>query len=98
MPGGYVKQFVLEMQETRIRVVGKESAGHKSRSLSIINPSPEGSQTTVFITDTNDELENWLDALHQHIYDQSVFIFFFCLRLQFSRFHDKNENYIKVHD
>uniref|UniRef100_H2LIY8 Rhotekin 2 n=1 Tax=Oryzias latipes TaxID=8090 RepID=H2LIY8_ORYLA len=61
-------------KETRIRVVGKESAGHKSRSLSIINPSPEGSQTTVFITDTNDELENWLDALHQHIYDQSQWL------------------------
>lgn len=59
------------MQETRIRVVGKESAGHKSRSLSIINPSPEGSQTTVFLTDTEEELEDWLDALHQHIYDQS---------------------------
>ncbi|XP_024153575.1 rhotekin-2 [Oryzias melastigma] len=57
-------------KETRIRVVGKESAGHKSRSLSIINPSPEGSQTTVFLTDTEEELEDWLDALHQHIYDQ----------------------------
>jgi len=49
----------------------KESAGQKSRSLSISNPSPDGSQTVVFTADTRDELEDWLDALYQHLYDQS---------------------------
>lgn len=59
------------MQDTRIRVLEKESAGHKSRSLSIINPSPEGSQSIVFTTDTREALEDWVEALHQHHYDQS---------------------------
>ncbi|KAM3606942.1 uncharacterized protein V6R79_026175 [Siganus canaliculatus] len=58
-------------KDTRIRVLEKTSAGQKSQSLSIINPSPEGSQTMVFTAETRDELEDWLDALHQHIYDQS---------------------------
>lgn len=49
----------------------KESAGQKSRSLAIINPSPEGSETTVFTTESSEELEDWLEALHQHLYDQS---------------------------
>ena len=53
----------------------KESAGQKSRNLSIISPSPEGSQTVVFTTDTREELEDWLDALHQHLYDQSECVF-----------------------
>lgn len=48
----------------------KESAGQKSRSLSISNPSPEGSQTLVFSTETREELEDWMDALNQHLYDQ----------------------------
>ena len=54
----------------------KESAGLKSRSLSIMNPSPEGSHTIVFTTETRDELEDWLDALYQHLYDQSECIFY----------------------
>uniref|UniRef100_A0A3P8QXW8 PH domain-containing protein n=1 Tax=Astatotilapia calliptera TaxID=8154 RepID=A0A3P8QXW8_ASTCA len=58
-------------KDTRIRVLEKESAGHKSRSLSIINPSPEGSQSIVFTTDTREALEDWVEALHQHHYDQS---------------------------
>lgn len=62
---------MLFLQDTRIRVMEKESAVHKSRSLSIINPSPEGSETIVFTTETSEELEDWLDALHQHLYDQS---------------------------
>ncbi|KAE8280859.1 Rhotekin-2 Pleckstrin-like proteiny domain-containing family K member 1 [Larimichthys crocea] len=61
-------------KDTRIRVMEKESAGQKSRSLSIINPSPEGSQTITFTTETRDELEDWLDALHQHLYDQSQWL------------------------
>ncbi|TDH01485.1 hypothetical protein EPR50_G00180470 [Perca flavescens] len=61
-------------KDTRIRVMEKESAGQKSRSLSIINPSPEGSETIVFTTETSEELEDWLDALHQHLYDQSQWL------------------------
>uniref|UniRef100_A0A3Q3EQE6 Rhotekin 2 n=1 Tax=Kryptolebias marmoratus TaxID=37003 RepID=A0A3Q3EQE6_KRYMA len=57
-------------KETRIHV----SAGLRSKSLSIINPSPEGSQTVVFITDSRDELDNWVDSLHQHLYDQSQWL------------------------
>ncbi|CAG6016636.1 unnamed protein product [Menidia menidia] len=59
---------------TQIRVMEKESAGQKSRSLSISNPSPDGPQTVVFITDSRDELEDWLDALHQHLYDQNQWL------------------------
>ncbi|XP_034408482.1 rhotekin-2 [Cyclopterus lumpus] len=61
-------------KDTRIRVMEKESAGQKSRSLSIINPSPQGSETLVFTTETRQELEGWLDALHQHLYDQSQWL------------------------
>uniref|UniRef100_A0A3Q4H728 Rhotekin 2 n=1 Tax=Neolamprologus brichardi TaxID=32507 RepID=A0A3Q4H728_NEOBR len=61
-------------KDTRIRVLEKESAGHKSRSLSIINPSPEGSQSIVFTTDTREALEDWVEALHQHHYDQSQWV------------------------
>uniref|UniRef100_A0A3P8RWB2 Rhotekin 2 n=1 Tax=Amphiprion percula TaxID=161767 RepID=A0A3P8RWB2_AMPPE len=61
-------------KDTRIRVMEKESAGRKSRSLSIINPSPEGCESIVFTTDTREELDDWLDALHQHLYDQSQWL------------------------
>ncbi|KAF3841875.1 hypothetical protein F7725_023826 [Dissostichus mawsoni] len=65
---------VTFLQDTRVRLMEKESSGHKSRSLSIINPSPEGSETIVFTTETREELEDWLDALHQHLYDQSQWL------------------------
>uniref|UniRef100_A0A1A8UBK5 Rhotekin 2 n=1 Tax=Nothobranchius furzeri TaxID=105023 RepID=A0A1A8UBK5_NOTFU len=61
-------------QETRIHVVDKKSAGHKSKTLSIINPSSDGSQTIIFTADTRNELEDWLDALHQHLYDQNQWL------------------------
>ncbi|KAK9541338.1 hypothetical protein VZT92_001391 [Zoarces viviparus] len=61
-------------KDTRIRVMEKKSAGQKSRSLSIINPSPEGSESIVFTTESSQELEDWLDALHQHLYDQSQWL------------------------
>uniref|UniRef100_A0A3Q1F051 Rhotekin 2 n=1 Tax=Acanthochromis polyacanthus TaxID=80966 RepID=A0A3Q1F051_9TELE len=64
----------LNQKDTRIRVMEKKSAARKSRSLSIINPSPEGSETTVFTADTREELDDWLDALHQHLYDQSQWL------------------------
>lgn len=49
----------------------KESAGQKFRTLSVSNPSPGGTETVSFTTDTRGELEEWTDALHQHLYDQS---------------------------
>uniref|UniRef100_A0A3Q3IEE4 PH domain-containing protein n=1 Tax=Monopterus albus TaxID=43700 RepID=A0A3Q3IEE4_MONAL len=61
-------------KDTQICVMEKDSAGQKSKKLLIINPSPEGSQTVVFTTDTMEELEHWLDALHQHLYDQSQWL------------------------
>lgn len=59
-------------QDTRIRLIEKQTAGQKSCRLSITNPSPEGSESVEFSADTRDELEDWLDALHQHLYDQGA--------------------------
>ncbi|XP_057704600.1 rhotekin-2 [Corythoichthys intestinalis] len=61
-------------KDTRVRVVEKQSGGKNSRSLSIINPSPEGYQTEVFTADTREELDEWQEALHQHLYDQSQWL------------------------
>ncbi|XP_061646059.1 rhotekin-2 isoform X2 [Phyllopteryx taeniolatus] len=61
-------------KDTRIQVMEKESGGRKSKSLSIINPSPEGTQTEVFTSDTREELDQWQEALHQHLYDQSQWL------------------------
>ncbi|XP_056147267.1 rhotekin-2 [Lampris incognitus] len=61
-------------KDTRIRVIKKDSAGRKSSVLSIINPSSAGPQTIVFKTDTREELEDWMDAFHQHIYDQGQWL------------------------
>lgn len=61
-------------KDTRIRVMEKESGGHKVRTLSINNPSAEGTETVSFNTDTREELDDWTDALHQHLYDQSQWL------------------------
>uniref|UniRef100_A0A672JNK3 Rhotekin 2a n=1 Tax=Salarias fasciatus TaxID=181472 RepID=A0A672JNK3_SALFA len=61
-------------KDTRICAMEKASVGQKSRSLSIINPSPEGSQTLVFTADSREQLDDWLDALYQHLYDQSQWL------------------------
>uniref|UniRef100_A0A3Q2XMT0 Rhotekin 2 n=1 Tax=Hippocampus comes TaxID=109280 RepID=A0A3Q2XMT0_HIPCM len=58
-------------KDTRIRVMEKQSGGEKFRSLSIINPSPEGTRSQVFTADTPEQLDRWQEALHQHLYDQS---------------------------
>ncbi|PWA25709.1 hypothetical protein CCH79_00001834 [Gambusia affinis] len=60
--------------ETRICVLDKQSGDRKSKSLSIINPSPEGSHSVVFTADTREDLEEWIDCLHQHLYDQSQWL------------------------
>ncbi|XP_075906999.1 rhotekin-2 isoform X2 [Nelusetta ayraudi] len=61
-------------KDTRIRVIEKQTAGQKSCRLSITNPSPEGSESIEFSADTRDEVEDWLDALHQHLYDQGQWL------------------------
>uniref|UniRef100_A0A8C5HAD0 Rhotekin-2-like n=1 Tax=Gouania willdenowi TaxID=441366 RepID=A0A8C5HAD0_GOUWI len=61
-------------KDTRIRLMVKESAGHKSQSLCVINPSAQGSETVHFTADTSNYLEVWVDALHQHLYDQSQWL------------------------
>uniref|UniRef100_A0A667YD50 Rhotekin 2 n=1 Tax=Myripristis murdjan TaxID=586833 RepID=A0A667YD50_9TELE len=61
-------------KDTRIRVMEKDPAGQRCSSLSIINPSSEGAQTIVFTTGTREELEDWVDAFHQHFYDQSQWL------------------------
>lgn len=52
-------------------MVEKDRSGQRSRRLCVINPSPEGCQSLVFSAETGEELEEWLDALHQHLFDQS---------------------------
>nr|XP_057914348.1 rhotekin-2 [Doryrhamphus excisus] len=58
-------------KDTRIRLMEKESAGRRTSSLSISNPSSEGTHTVVFTADTKEELDEWKEALQQHLYDQS---------------------------
>uniref|UniRef100_A0A3B5M8S5 PH domain-containing protein n=1 Tax=Xiphophorus couchianus TaxID=32473 RepID=A0A3B5M8S5_9TELE len=65
---------INNLQETRICVLDKQSGDRKSKSLSIINPSPEGSQSVVFTADTREELEEWIDCLNQHLYDQGQWL------------------------
>uniref|UniRef100_A0A673K8X6 Rhotekin-2-like n=1 Tax=Sinocyclocheilus rhinocerous TaxID=307959 RepID=A0A673K8X6_9TELE len=57
-------------KDTRIRVVGKDHQQTGTR-LNLINPGNGDSASHVFITETPDVLQEWLDALWQHIYDQS---------------------------
>ncbi|XP_049592498.1 rhotekin-2 [Syngnathus scovelli] len=61
-------------KDTRIQVMGKESGGKKFRSLSIINPCPEENQTEIFTADTSEQLDQWQEALHQHLFDQSQWL------------------------
>ncbi|XP_061692648.1 rhotekin-2 [Syngnathoides biaculeatus] len=61
-------------KDTRIQVMEKLSGGRKSKTLSVINPSPEGTQTQVFTADTAEELDRWQEALHQHLFDQSQWL------------------------
>ncbi|KAI7804254.1 rhotekin-2 [Triplophysa rosa] len=57
-------------KDTRIRVVDKDTQRTGSR-LTLINPGNGDSAGHVFITETPYVLQEWLDALWQHIYDQS---------------------------
>uniref|UniRef100_A0A672KCW7 Rhotekin-2-like n=1 Tax=Sinocyclocheilus grahami TaxID=75366 RepID=A0A672KCW7_SINGR len=57
-------------KDTRIRVVRKDHQRTGTR-LNLINPGNGDSASHVFITETPDVLQEWLDALWQHIYDQS---------------------------
>ncbi|XP_059375342.1 rhotekin-2-like isoform X1 [Carassius carassius] len=57
-------------KDTRIRAVRKDHKRTDTR-LNLINPGNRDSTSHVFITETPDILQEWLDALWQHIYDQS---------------------------
>ncbi|TRY57893.1 hypothetical protein DNTS_014410 [Danionella cerebrum] len=57
-------------KETRIRVVDGEQQRTGSR-LTLTNPGSRDSSSYVFMAETPDVLDEWLDALWQHIYDQS---------------------------
>ncbi|XP_016361681.1 rhotekin-2 isoform X1 [Sinocyclocheilus anshuiensis] len=57
-------------KDTRIRVVRKDHQRTGTR-LNLINPGNGDSASHAFITETPDVLQEWLDALWQHIYDQS---------------------------
>ncbi|XP_052001255.1 LOW QUALITY PROTEIN: rhotekin-2-like [Xyrauchen texanus] len=57
-------------KETRIRALDKDHQRSGSR-LSLINPGKGDSASHVFNADTPDVLQEWLDALWQHMYDQS---------------------------
>ncbi|XP_030234965.1 rhotekin-2 isoform X1 [Gadus morhua] len=61
-------------KNTRIRVTEKDSSGRRSNSLTIINPSPGGSESALFTMEGREELEDWVDAFHQHFYDQSEWL------------------------
>ncbi|XP_043118161.1 rhotekin-2 isoform X1 [Puntigrus tetrazona] len=56
--------------DTRIRVLRADHQRTGTR-LNLINPGSGDSASHVFITETPDVLQEWLDALWQHIYDQS---------------------------
>lgn len=64
--------FLLFVQDTRIRVVDRDHQSTGSR-LTLINPGNGDSASHVFIGETPEVLQEWLDALWQHIYDQSEF-------------------------
>ncbi|XP_056333450.1 rhotekin-2 [Danio aesculapii] len=57
-------------KETRIRVVENDHQRTGSR-LNLINPGNRDSASHVFIAESPDVLQEWLDSLWQHIYDQS---------------------------
>nr|Q5XIZ9.1 RecName: Full=Rhotekin-2; AltName: Full=Pleckstrin homology domain-containing family K member 1; Short=PH domain-containing family K member 1 [Danio rerio]AAH83519.1 Rhotekin 2 [Danio rerio]AAH98873.1 Rhotekin 2 [Danio rerio] len=57
-------------KETRIRVVENDHQRPGSR-LNLINPGNGDSASHVFIAESPDVLQEWLDSLWQHIYDQS---------------------------
>ncbi|XP_055018413.1 rhotekin-2 [Boleophthalmus pectinirostris] len=61
-------------QETRIRVMETGSVGQRLRTLSIHSTTANSSDTVNFSTESREELEEWADALHQHLYDQSQWL------------------------
>ncbi|KAK1793620.1 hypothetical protein P4O66_011986 [Electrophorus voltai] len=56
-------------KDTRIRVV--EGHQNSSARLSLINPGMGDPSSYVFTADTPELLQNWLNVLWQHLYDQS---------------------------
>ncbi|XP_072545654.1 rhotekin-2 isoform X2 [Salminus brasiliensis] len=62
--------FVIAInKDTRIRVVeGHQKSGAR---LSLINPGTGDPASHVFTAETHEQLQDWLNALWQHLYDQS---------------------------
>lgn len=61
-------------KDTRIHVMEKGSAGQRLRTLSIHSPTANEGETVNFSTDCREELDEWTDALHQHLYDQGQWL------------------------
>ncbi|XP_072293506.1 rhotekin-2 isoform X2 [Eucyclogobius newberryi] len=61
-------------QDTRIRVTETGSAGQRLRTLSINNPTADARDIVSFSTESRAELDEWSDALHQHLFDQSQWL------------------------
>ncbi|XP_055083064.1 rhotekin-2 isoform X2 [Periophthalmus magnuspinnatus] len=61
-------------QDTRIHVLETGSMGQRLRTLSIHSPTAEASDPVTFSTESREELDEWVDALHQHLYDQSQWL------------------------
>ncbi|KAG9268545.1 rhotekin-2 isoform X1 [Astyanax mexicanus] len=56
-------------KDTRIRVVeGHQKSGAR---LSLINPGTRDTASHVFTAETQEQLQDWINALWQHLYDQS---------------------------
>ncbi|XP_061084158.1 rhotekin-2 isoform X1 [Conger conger] len=58
-------------KDTRIRMVYKEQ-GKGSNSLNIISPGAgQAGESSVFTADSREELQAWVEAFWQHLYDQA---------------------------
>uniref|UniRef100_A0A3B4AHH3 PH domain-containing protein n=1 Tax=Periophthalmus magnuspinnatus TaxID=409849 RepID=A0A3B4AHH3_9GOBI len=67
-----LKLPINQVNDTRIRVLETGSMGQRHRTLSIHSPTAEASDPVTFSTESREELDEWVDALHQHLYDQSI--------------------------
>lgn len=61
-------------KDTRVHVVEKGSGGQRFRTLSIHSPSADGGQTLSFCADGPEQLDDWTNALHQHLHDQGQWL------------------------
>nr|XP_033799438.1 rhotekin-2 isoform X5 [Geotrypetes seraphini] len=57
-------------KETRIRAVDKDSR-KRTNSFAVINPESGETVTQIFVADSREELQRWMEAFWQHFYDLS---------------------------